>query len=78
MIITFQVAQLLCLSEYIMLDCGWICTPYVPSRGQLAEILTKGLQFRLWNNICKLGMENNYSPAWGGVLEIRAFFIITF
>ena len=47
------------------LDSGLICTPYVSSQENLADILTKGLM----NNknfesiVSKLGMENTYSPA---------------
>ncbi|RDX74369.1 Copia protein, partial [Mucuna pruriens] len=41
------------------LDNGLICTPYVPSQGQLAVILTKGLcSPDLGRIIYKLGMEN--------------------
>lgn len=46
------------------LDSGLICTPYVPSQGQLADILTKGLSSPIFERIVsKLGMENTYSPA---------------
>nr|KYP41834.1 Copia protein [Cajanus cajan] len=46
------------------LDSGLICTPYVPSQRQLADILTKGLRCPDFERIiCKLGMENIYSPA---------------
>nr|KYP63419.1 Copia protein [Cajanus cajan] len=46
------------------LDSGLICTPYVPSQRQLADILTKGLRYPDFERIiCKLGMENIYSPA---------------
>ena len=45
------------------LDSGLICTPYVPSLGQLADILTKGLCTPNFDRIiCKLGMDNIYSP----------------
>ncbi|RDX96056.1 Copia protein, partial [Mucuna pruriens] len=44
------------------LDNGLICTPYVPSQGQLVDILTKGLCSSDFKRIiCKLGMENIYS-----------------
>ena len=46
------------------LDSGLICTPYVPTRGQLADVLIKGLSsvnFQII--ISKLGMEDTYSPA---------------
>ena len=56
------------------LDSGLICIPYVPSQGQKAGILTKGLCTPNFDRIiCKLGMDNIYSPPWGGVLEKWAF-----
>ena len=52
------------------LDSSLICTPYVSSQDNLADILTKGLNSNNFEKIVsKLGMENTYSPAWGGVLE---------
>ena len=46
------------------LDSGLICTPYVPSQGQLADIFTKGLSCPFFERmVSKLGMENTYSPA---------------
>lgn len=46
------------------LDSGLICTPYVSTEGQLADILTKGLASHSFQTITsKLGMENIYSPA---------------
>ena len=46
------------------LDSGLICTPYVPTQGQLADILTKGLGSTAFEGIIfKLGMANIYSPA---------------
>jgi len=57
-----------------MLDNGLICTSYVPSQGQIVDILTKGLHTPNFDRIiCKLGMDNIYSPPWGGVLEKWAF-----
>ena len=53
------------------LDSGLIYTPYVSTRGQLVDILTKrsaSAQFQ--EIIIKLGMNDIYSPAWGGVLKI--------
>lgn len=45
------------------LDCGLICTPYVPSRSQLADVFTKGLSCPNFEKIVsKLRMENTYSP----------------
>ena len=46
------------------IDSGVICTPYVPSQQQLADILTKGLRKPTFEAILSnLGMENTYSPA---------------
>ncbi|KOM49942.1 hypothetical protein LR48_Vigan08g076900 [Vigna angularis] len=46
------------------LDSGMICTPYVSTQNQLADILTKGLNCINFEGIVsKLGMENTYSPA---------------
>ena len=46
------------------LDSGLICTPYVPTRHQLADVLTKGLCSNVFHkNISKLRMEDLYSPA---------------
>nr|KYP46112.1 Retrovirus-related Pol polyprotein from transposon TNT 1-94 [Cajanus cajan] len=46
------------------LDSGLICTPYVSSQDNLADILTKGLNSNIFEKIVsKLGMENTYSPA---------------
>ena len=46
------------------LDSGLICTPYVPIRGQLVDILTKGLASIVFQAIAsKLGIENIYSLA---------------
>ena len=47
-----------------------ICTPYVPTHGQLVDILTKGLTSSSFQKVTsKLGVDNIYSPAWGEVLE---------
>ena len=55
------------------LDFGLICTPYVPSQGQLAVIFTKGLSCPVFERIVsKLGMEK-LSPARCGVLEIKIY-----
>ena len=46
------------------LESGLICTPYVPTRHQLADVLTKGLSGDVFHeSISKLGMEDLYSPA---------------
>ena len=49
------------------LDSGLICTPYVPTRHQLENVLTKGLCTKMFHkNISKLGMRDLYSLACGG------------
>lgn len=46
------------------LDSGLICTSYVSSQDNLADIVTKGLNSNNFERIVsKLGMENTYSPA---------------
>ncbi|KAL5577658.1 hypothetical protein UlMin_019357 [Ulmus minor] len=46
------------------LDSGLVCTPYVSTTEQLADILTKGLSSKVFHGIIsKLGMQNTYSPA---------------
>ena len=53
------------------LDAGLICIPFVPSKDQLADMLTKGLASRKFEELlCKLGMKDIHSPALGGVLEL--------
>ena len=46
------------------LNSGLICTPHVPTRHQLVDVLTKGLCSNVFHkNISKLGIEDLYSPA---------------
>ncbi|KAK6120480.1 hypothetical protein DH2020_045773 [Rehmannia glutinosa] len=46
------------------LESGLICTPYVSSGNQFADVLTKGLNSATFHQmIAKLGMEDSYSPA---------------
>ena len=46
------------------LESRLICTPYVPTHGQLVDILTKGLTSSSFQKVTsKLGMDNIYSPA---------------
>ena len=65
------------------LDSGLICTSYVSTQGQLADILTKGLNSSNFKRIIsKLRMENTYSPAWGEVSKpccsyFRKFYILS-
>jgi len=48
------------------LDSGLVCTPYVSSQENLADILTKGLNNKNFESIVsKLGMENTYSQLEG-------------
>ena len=45
---------------------------YVPSKHQLADILIKGLNNSMFHDlIFKLGMEDIYSSALGGVLSCK-------
>ena len=45
------------------LESRLICTPYVSTGHQLADVLTKGLSSDVFHdNISKLGMEDLYSP----------------
>ena len=46
------------------LDSKLICTPYVPTKEQLADVFTKGLHGHDFSVIMsKLGMDDIYSPA---------------
>jgi len=46
------------------LESGLICTLYVPTGEQLAEILTKGVQNPVFKNtLDKLGMKDLFHPA---------------
>ena len=46
------------------LESGLICTPFVSSKDQLVDVLTKGLPSTVFRDIiCKLGMEDIHSPA---------------
>lgn len=46
------------------LDSCLICTPFVHTKNQLADILTKGLSNKnFWSLVDKLGMDDIYSPA---------------
>lgn len=46
------------------LESGLICTPYVPTGEQLADILTKGVQNPVFKNtLDKLGMTVLFHPA---------------
>ena len=50
------------------IEKGIICMTYIPTREQLADIFTKGLQKSSFEDfICKLDMINIYDPTWGGV-----------
>ena len=50
------------------IEKGIICMTYIPTREQLADIFTKGLQKSSFEDfICKLDMINIYDPTWRGV-----------
>lgn len=50
------------------LDNGLIWTPYMSAQNELANIVIKGLNYTNFERIVsKMGMENTYLPAWGGV-----------
>lgn len=58
------------------LDSGLICTLHVSTDKRLADILTKGLTNPMFQTITsKLGMEDIYHPACGGVLENPKFIL---
>lgn len=65
-----EIAQHL-IKEY--LKNGFICTPYVPTRKQMVNILTKGLaNLQFEKIISKLGMINISIPAsLRGVIKIN-------
>lgn len=53
------------------LEARLMCIPFVPSEDQLVDMLTKGLAPRKFEeSLCKLGMQDIHSPAWGKVIEI--------
>ena len=53
------------------LEEGVICTPFVPSSLQVADVLTKGLLRQPFEiQISKLGMLDIFAPTRGGVLNI--------
>ena len=52
------------------IEQGEICMTYVPSKSQIADVLTKGIPREdIENYVDKLGMIDIYAPTWGGVLE---------
>jgi hypothetical protein len=67
-------------TKHIEVDCHFIReklqskeieTPFVRSKDQLADIFTKGLEPRMFeNNTYKLGMINIYTPSLKGSVEI--------
>ena len=53
-------------------DSGLICTPYISSQDQLADMLTKGLPAPVFNRmISKIGMLDIHAQSWGGVSTAR-------
>ena len=54
------------------LEEGVVRMSYVPSKYQLADILTKWLNSSMFHDfVFKLGMEDIYSSARGGVLSYK-------
>ena len=74
-------------TKHVEIDCyfikeklnnGKICTPFVKSGEQLADILTKGLASWSFHFIySKLGMRDIFVPAWGGVLDVFIFNVLS-
>ncbi|KAJ4754876.1 Copia protein [Rhynchospora pubera] len=66
-------------TKHIEVDCHFIRekiqtkeieTPYVKSKDQLADIFTKGLSFKTFEDIsCKLGLYDIYKPSLRGSVE---------
>ena len=53
------------------LDSGLICTLFVSTSNQVADVLTKGLNDSIFRTIVgKLGVDDIHSPAWGGVSKL--------
>lgn len=46
------------------IDSGEICMSYIPTKSQVADVLTKSLPKRLFDNmVCKLAMNDIFMPA---------------
>jgi hypothetical protein len=57
------------------LESGLVCTPYVNTQGQLADVLTKGPSSTMfWNIVYMLGMVNTFISLRG---SIRMFVSVT-
>lgn len=53
------------------LENGLIVMPYIPTVEQVANILTKRLPKKQFDDlVSKLAMNDIFKPAWGGVLRI--------
>ena len=51
------------------LDASLVSFPFVSTKEQLADILTKGVfKKAFYVSLGKLGMIDVYAPTWGGVL----------
>ncbi|KAL6349651.1 hypothetical protein AAG906_041058 [Vitis piasezkii] len=58
--------RLYCDNKFIKekIDNSLICTPFVSSKMQLADIFTEGVSNPSFNSVtCKLGMKNIFKPA---------------
>ena len=52
------------------IDSGLICTLFIASKLQLADVFTKGVQNPTFNSmVSKMGMDDIFESTWEGVLE---------
>ena len=48
------------------IDGGEICMSYIPTKSQVADVLTKSQPKRQFDDmVCKLAMNDIFMPAWG-------------
>ena len=56
------------------LEAKLIVFPFVPTEEQLADILTKAVSSKAFQDaLGKLDIRDMYAPTWGGVLECEAW-----